>query len=83
MLNALTIDVEEYFHPAEIQASVGPEQWATLASRVEDQVLQVLELLAKNRVTATFFILGWVAERHPRCVKAIVEAGHEIGCHTV
>ena len=82
MLNALTIDVEEYFHPAEIQASVGPEQWATLASRVEDQVLQVLELLGKNRVTATFFILGWVAERHPRCVKAIVEAGHEIGCHS-
>jgi polysaccharide deacetylase family protein (PEP-CTERM system associated) len=82
MLNALTIDVEEYFHPAEIQASVGPEQWETLPSRVEDQVLQVLELLAQNRVTATFFILGWVAERHPRCVKAIVAAGHEIGCHS-
>ncbi|MGA7235878.1 MAG: XrtA system polysaccharide deacetylase [Bryobacteraceae bacterium] len=82
MLNALTIDVEEYFHPAEIQASVGPEQWDTLPSRVEDQVLQVLELLAQNRVTATFFILGWVAERHPRCVRAIVAAGHEIGCHS-
>ncbi len=82
MLNALTIDVEEYFHPAEIQASVGPEQWDTLPSRVDDQVLQVLELLAQNRVTATFFILGWVAERHPRCVRAIVAAGHEIGCHS-
>ncbi len=82
MLNALTIDVEEYFHPAEIQASVGPEQWDSLPSRVEDQVLQVLDLLAQNRVTATFFILGWVAERHPRCVREIVAAGHEIGCHS-
>lgn len=82
MLNALTIDVEEYFHPAEIQASVGPEQWETLPSRVEEQVLQVLELLDQNCVQATFFILGWVAERHPRCVRAIAEAGHEIGCHS-
>ena len=82
MLNALTIDVEEYFHPAEIQASVGPEQWETLPSRVEDQVLQVIELLGQNRITATFFILGWVAERHPGCVKAIAAAGHEIGCHS-
>jgi polysaccharide deacetylase family protein (PEP-CTERM system associated) len=82
MLNALTIDVEEYFHPAEIQASVGAEQWETLPSRVEDQVLQVLELLAQNQVQATFFVLGWVAERHPRCVRAITAAGHEIGCHS-
>ncbi len=82
MLNALTIDVEEYFHPAEIQTSVGPEQWSLLASRVEDQTLRVLELLAKNHVKATFFVLGWVAEHHPRCVRAIVTAGHEIACHS-
>jgi polysaccharide deacetylase family protein (PEP-CTERM system associated) len=82
MLNALTIDVEEYFHPAEIQTSVGPDQWMTLPSRVEDQVLQVLELLASKQVRATFFMLGWVAEHHPRCARAIVAAGHEIGCHS-
>jgi polysaccharide deacetylase family protein (PEP-CTERM system associated) len=82
MLNALTIDVEEYFHPSEIQASVGPEQWGVLASRVEDQTLRVLELLARNHVKATFFVLGWVAEHHPRCVRAIVTAGHEIACHS-
>jgi polysaccharide deacetylase family protein (PEP-CTERM system associated) len=82
MLNALTIDVEEYFHPAEIQASVGPEQWETLPSRVEDQVLQVLELLDQNHVQATFFVLGWVAEHYPRCVQTITAAGHEIGCHS-
>jgi polysaccharide deacetylase family protein (PEP-CTERM system associated) len=82
MLNALTIDVEEYFHPAEIQTSVGPDQWMTLPSRVEDQVLQVLELLAGKQVRATFFMLGWVAEHHPRCARTIVAAGHEIGCHS-
>jgi len=82
MLNALTIDVEEYFHPAEIQASVGPDRWMTLPSRVEDQVLQVLELLAGKQVRATFFMLGWVAEHHPRCAGAIAAAGHEIGCHS-
>jgi polysaccharide deacetylase family protein (PEP-CTERM system associated) len=82
MLNALTIDVEEYFHPAEIQASVGPEHWDTLPSRIEDQVLQILELLDRRRVKATFFVLGWVAEHQPRCIRTIVAAGHEIGCHS-
>jgi polysaccharide deacetylase family protein (PEP-CTERM system associated) len=82
MLNALTIDVEEYFHPAELQATVGPERWNTLPSRVEDQTLQVLELLAEKQVRATFFMLGWVAEHHPRCARAIVAAGHEISCHS-
>jgi polysaccharide deacetylase family protein (PEP-CTERM system associated) len=82
MLNALTIDVEEYFHPAEIQAQVGSERWNSLPSRVEGQVLDVLELLAKRQVKATFFMLGWVAEHHPRCVRAIAAAGHEIGCHS-
>jgi polysaccharide deacetylase family protein (PEP-CTERM system associated) len=82
MLNALSIDVEEYFHPEEIQASVGSDQWATLPSRVEDQVSRVLDLLAARNVKATFFILGWVAKHNPRCARAIVAAGHEVSCHS-
>jgi polysaccharide deacetylase family protein (PEP-CTERM system associated) len=82
MLNALTIDVEEYFHPEEIQTSVGPECWSMLSSRIDDQVFKVLELLAEKQVRATFFILGWVAEHHPSCARAIVAAGHEISCHS-
>jgi polysaccharide deacetylase family protein (PEP-CTERM system associated) len=80
MLNALSIDVEEYFHPAEVRAPVN--QWASLPSRVEYEVENVLELLDKHSVRATFFVLGWVAEHHPRTVRQIAAAGHEIGCHS-
>jgi polysaccharide deacetylase family protein (PEP-CTERM system associated) len=82
MLNALTIDVEEYFHPTEVQNSVGVDRWSSLPSRVEDQVLRILELLDSKNTKATFFILGWVAERQPGTVRSIVAAGHEIGCHS-
>ena len=82
MLNAITIDVEEYFHPTEVQKTVGLDSWKDLPSRVEDQVLRILELLDEKNTKATFFVLGWVAERHPRVARAIVAAGHEIACHS-
>ncbi len=82
MINALTIDVEEYFHPTEVQLSTGPSDWDALPSRVELQVDRVLRLLDRHSVPATFFVLGWVAERHPRMVRKIAAAGHEIGCHS-
>jgi polysaccharide deacetylase family protein (PEP-CTERM system associated) len=80
MRNVLSIDVEEYFHPAEVRAPF--HQWASLPSRVDFEVNKVLELLDHYSVTATFFVLGWVAERHPRTIRRIVDAGHEIGCHS-
>jgi polysaccharide deacetylase family protein (PEP-CTERM system associated) len=82
MLNILTVDVEEYFHPAEVQASGRMEAWPYLPSRVEGAVDRLLELFALHRVTATFFIVGWVAERAPAVARKIAEAGHEIGCHS-
>jgi len=82
MLNALTVDVEEYFHPTEVQASVDGSQWALLPSRVGDELACILDLLESNKTKATFFVLGWVAQRHPATVRAIVSAGHEIGCHS-
>jgi polysaccharide deacetylase family protein (PEP-CTERM system associated) len=81
-VNILTIDVEEYFHPSELQRSVRMDQWTSLPSRVEMQTERTLELLAKHSVRATFFILGWVAERYPRLVRKIAAASHEIGCHS-
>jgi len=80
MLNVLSIDVEEYFHPAEVHAPF--RQWASLPSRIEFEVENVLQLLDKYSVTATFFVLGWVAEHHPRMLRQIAGAGHEIGCHS-
>lgn len=82
MRNALTVDVEEYFHPAEVQKAVDPELWKQMPSRIESQVAEVLELLAERQVKATFFILGWVAENHPRAIREIATAGHEIACHS-
>lgn len=82
MLNALSIDVEEYFHPSEVQKTVGLESWSALPSRVGDQTLRILELLDEKNTKATFFILGWVAEHHPHVVRSIVSAGHQIACHS-
>lgn len=82
MLNALTIDLEEYFHPTEVQRFVDFHQWSSLPSRVEQQTQQLLELLHARNTQATFFVLGWVAERHPALLRAISSAGHEIGCHS-
>lgn len=82
MINSLTIDVEEYFHPAEVQRSIPIEQWSSYPSRVEAQNDRILALLDRHGVKATFFIVGWVAEQHPRVVRKIVAAGHEVGCHS-
>jgi len=82
MDNALTIDVEEYFHPSEVQPFVSENQWDGLDSRVELQTRWVLDLLAEHDTKATFFILGWVAERRRSLVRSIADAGHEIGCHS-
>ncbi len=82
MTNALSIDVEEYFHPAEVQRSVSMESWASLPSRIVPQIDRILDLLDRHSVSATFFILGWVAEHTPAAVRLIARAGHEIGCHS-
>jgi len=82
IINALTIDVEEYFHPTEVQRFTGIDQWSLLPSCVERETNEVLEILAKHSVRATCFILGWVAERFPALVRRIAAAGHEIACHS-
>src|ERR1051326_2652386 len=82
MLNALTVDVEEYFHATEVRSSAELNQWTILPSRVDQQIKVVLALLERHHVKATFFILGWVADHHPGVVQQIAKAGHEIGCHS-
>jgi polysaccharide deacetylase family protein (PEP-CTERM system associated) len=82
MRNILTIDVEEYFHPAEVQAFIDPRDWSLHPSRIAGQTETILELLERHGVKATFFVLGWVAERQSRVVRMIRDSGHEIGCHS-
>jgi len=81
MLNVLSVDVEEHFHASEVQSSVDPRYWPVLPSFVERQTSAVLDLLARCGAKATFFVLGWVAERHKQLVRDIAVAGHEIACH--
>jgi polysaccharide deacetylase family protein (PEP-CTERM system associated) len=82
MINALTFDVEEYFH-AEVFSGVVPrEEWPGLESRVVRATHRILDVLAEGRTTAaTFFVLGWVAARHPELVRMIHARGHEVACH--
>ena len=65
MLNALTVDVEEWFHVCGIERSVPRERWDELESRVELSVRRVLDLCDRHSAKATFFFLGWIAERAP------------------
>jgi polysaccharide deacetylase family protein (PEP-CTERM system associated) len=82
MINALSVDVEECFDASEVQQSSRPCDAAFFESRVQAQTDIVLELLDQCGSRATFFILGSVAEKQPKLVRRIVEAGHEIGCHS-
>src|SRR5215469_12372194 len=82
MKNALTIDLEEYFHPSEVQPFTNEREWSSLPSRVEYETQALLDLLAAKGTEVSFFVLGWVAERHPGLIRRIVAAGHEIGCHS-
>ena len=81
MKNALTFDVEEYFHAEAFARVLRPEEWPTLESRVTRSTERLLDILDRERVRATFFVLGWVAERHPGLVREIATLGHEIACH--
>jgi polysaccharide deacetylase family protein (PEP-CTERM system associated) len=82
MNNVLTVDVEEYFHPTEVQLHVKTTDWQAFPSRIDRQVDRILAVFDAHRVSATFFILGWIAERHPHVVRAIAARGHDIGCHS-
>ena len=81
MYNALTIDVEDYYMVSAFADVVKFEDWHRYESRVEKNTCRLLDLLEEYDVKATFFILGWVAERHPALVQRISAAGHEIASH--
>jgi polysaccharide deacetylase family protein (PEP-CTERM system associated) len=81
IVNALTIDVEDYFQVSAFDASVPRSSWNHFESRVVRNTDRLLALFAKSNVRATFFILGWVAERYPALVKSIAHAGHEVASH--
>jgi len=77
----LTIDVEDYFHVSAFEKISPPETWAGRECRVERNTDLIMKILNEYNVKATFFILGWVAEKYPQLVKKIAEQGHEVASH--
>jgi polysaccharide deacetylase family protein (PEP-CTERM system associated) len=76
-----TVDVEEYFQVAALESVIPRAEWTHRESRLDGSLRLLLDLMAETGARGTFFVLGWVAERHPALVRAIADAGHEIGSH--
>jgi len=81
IVNAFTVDVEDYFQVAALKQAIHRDTWPARELRVERNTDRVLELLGQHGTTATFFVLGWVAERAPGLVRRIASQGHEVACH--
>jgi polysaccharide deacetylase family protein (PEP-CTERM system associated) len=81
IINAMTIDVEDYFHASALAEAAPIARWEQMESRVERNTDTLLAMFDRVRVTGTFFVLGWVAERYPGIVKRIRAAGHEVASH--
>lgn len=79
--NALTVDVEDYFQVSALAPHIDRARWDAMPCRVERNVERLLQLFERHRAHATFFVLGWIAERYPRIVRDIAAAGHEIASH--
>ena len=81
-LNALTFDVEDYFHTEAMASVVNRSDWEQMPSRVCGNVWRLFEILAEHKVRATFFFLGWVAEKFPELAQNAARLGHEVACHS-
>ncbi|MGR9117600.1 MAG: XrtA system polysaccharide deacetylase [Gammaproteobacteria bacterium] len=79
--NAMTVDVEDYFQVSAFEKYIDRNTWDKLPQRADYNTQRILDLFAQYNVKATFFTLGWIAERHPDLVRRIVNEGHELACH--
>jgi polysaccharide deacetylase family protein (PEP-CTERM system associated) len=80
-VNALSVDVEEYFQVTALSERIGRNAWQDHPSRIEGNIEKILEMFENTDTKATFFVLGWIAERHPELVRLIAAGGHEIASH--
>jgi polysaccharide deacetylase family protein (PEP-CTERM system associated) len=82
VVDGLSVDLEDYYHVEAFAASISRSHWSEFSSRVRQNTHRTLALLDRNRCRATFFVLGWVAEREPGLIRDIAQAGHELACHS-
>ncbi len=81
LVNGMSVDVEDWFQVGAFEGVIDRSEWASLADRVDRNCDQILRLFAQVNVKATFFTLGWVAQRHPALMRKIVAEGHELASH--
>ena len=81
IVNAMSVDIEEYFQVGAFERTISRGDWDAIASRVVSNTSRVIDLYGESDTKATFFILGWVAERHPDLIRRIVDGGHEVASH--
>jgi polysaccharide deacetylase family protein (PEP-CTERM system associated) len=77
----MTVDVEDYFQVSAFESVISRDEWENIPARVVENTRRVMDLFDEGRVKATFFMLGWIAERNPDLVRRIVEGGHELASH--
>jgi polysaccharide deacetylase family protein (PEP-CTERM system associated) len=82
LLNAFTVDVEDYFQVSAFEGAIPRDAWESVAPRIDNGLSELLDLVDGVGVRGTFFVLGWVARRRPDLLRAIAGRGHEIGCHS-
>ena len=81
VLNAMTVDIEDFFHVSAFESVISPNNWDEYKPRVNENTRRLLDLFNTHNVKSTFFVLGWVAERYPELIKEIHRQGHEIASH--
>lgn len=81
-MKLLTFDIEDWFHILNLPLVESPEAWSNYEPRIHQGTERILKLLKRTNQTATFFVLGWIADKYPEVVKSIVEDGHEVGSHS-
>ncbi|MFQ5686364.1 MAG: XrtA system polysaccharide deacetylase [Candidatus Scalindua sp.] len=79
--NALTVDVEDYYQVSAFENHIPRDKWDKYPTRIEKNIEKILSLFSEYNISATFFVLGWIAERNPEIVRRIAESGHEIASH--
>jgi polysaccharide deacetylase family protein (PEP-CTERM system associated) len=82
VVDAVSVDLEDYFHVEAFASQISRSRWGTLPSRVLQNTQRTLEVLDRGNCRATFFVLGWIAEREPKLIHELARAGHELACHS-
>lgn len=80
-VNAMTVDVEDYFHVSALSEVIRRDDWSQMEYRAERSTERLLEMFEQRGIRATFFVLGWVTERSPQLIRRIHAGGHEVACH--